>query len=213
MYVDPDGEWFFSALLSCFGPLGTMVGAAIDGGMTSAAINAGVQLATTGQINWQNVGNSFASGALSGGLSNMIGQTGTMLGMGNDLAFKTVTHGISGGIQSAASGGNFWSGVAGGVAGNIGGSMMANDLVGRIGVGGLAGGVGAWAAGGDFAQGFQAGAYNGAFNWALDEGAGQLLPRPVLKRPLASGTRTKQLIWLLKPKKVNRRQTKSGQRV
>jgi hypothetical protein len=167
--IYPDGEWFFTAILSAFGPLGTLAGAALDGGMMSAAINAGVQLATTGQVNWTSVGNSFTSGALSAGLSFGVGEMGSALGMGKDLAFTTIAHGISGGIQSAAFGGNFWSGVAGGVAGNLGGSVMGNDLVGRLGVGALAGGAASWAAGGDFWQGAQAGAYNGAFNYGMHE--------------------------------------------
>jgi len=177
MYVDPNGEWFFTAILSAFGPLGTLAGAALDGGMMSAAINVGAQLVMTGQVNWSSVGNSFASGALSAGLSFGVGEMGAALGMGKDLAFTTIAHGISGGIQSAAFGGDFWSGVAGGVAGNLGGSVMGNDLVGRLGVGALAGGAASWAAGGDFWQGAQAGAYNGAFNHFLHKGINSLVTR------------------------------------
>ena len=172
--VDPDGE-FFAELFTAFCPgLGTLLGAALDGGLLSAAINGGVQLATTGKIDGQQMLNSFASGALSGGLANGIGQLGTSLGLGNDLVFKTVAHGLSGGIQSAASGGNFWAGVAGGAAGNIGGSFMGDDFVGRVSVGALSGGAAELAAGGSFWGGFQAGAYNAMYNHFLDDAVGAL---------------------------------------
>jgi len=169
MYVDPDGEFFteiFSALLP---GLGTIIGAALDAGTISAGINAGTQLAFTGKIDGQGVLNAFGSGALSGGLSAGIGELGTALNLGNDLAFKTVAHGISGGIQSAVGGGSFGAGFVGGAVGNIGGHFMGDDLVGRTAVGGLAGGAGAWAAGGDFGMGFQAGAYNAMYNYWIHD--------------------------------------------
>jgi RHS repeat-associated protein len=159
MYVDPDGEFFWALAMVMF-----------KAAATSAAINATAQLVTTGQVNWNSVGQSALSGALSGGLSFGVGEIGQAMGMGGDLAFKTMAHGVSGGIQSAAFGGDFGSGFAGGVAGNLGGHMMGDDLAGRIGAGALAGGVGSMVAGGDFWQGAQAGGYNQAFNWGMHEG-------------------------------------------
>ena len=162
MYVDPNGEWFFTAMLSCFGPLGSMLGAAIDGGMTSAAINAGVQLATTGQINWQSVGNSFTSGALSAGMSFGVGE---MMQHATTGLGKTLAHGISGGVSSMASGGNFGSGFVGGAVGNMAGEASRGvGLLENAGIAGLAGGVTSMASGGDFANGFQSGAYNVLYN-------------------------------------------------
>ncbi len=161
--INPDGEFFWALAVVMF-----------KAAVTSAAINAGVQLVTTGEINWNSVGQSALSGALSGGLSYGIGELGQALNLGENLAFKTMAHGVSGGIQSAVFGGDFGSGFAGGVAGNLGGHMMGDDLSGRIGAGALAGGVGSMVAGGNFWQGAQSGAYNQAFNWGMHEGMKRL---------------------------------------
>ncbi|MFC1753778.1 RHS repeat-associated core domain-containing protein [Thermoproteota archaeon] len=168
-FIDPNGEWFFSAALSVFGPLGTIAGAALDAGMTSAAVS-GVAAAATGGDVGEAMMNGFKSGALSGGLAAGIGELGTALQMGDNLAFKTVAHGISGGAQSAASGGDFKSGFLGGSIGNIAGAAMGDNVVQRIAVGGMAAGATTALSGGDFMQGFQSGACNQAFNWALHEG-------------------------------------------
>jgi len=160
--------------------LGTLAGAALDGGMMSAAINVGVQLATTGQINWNSVGTSFASGALSAGMSFGVGEIGDALNAmgGNDLLAKTLMHGVSGGLQSMAGGGSFGSGFVGGAMGNLSGTFGGSDLVSRTAWGALGGGAGAWASGGDFWQGAQAGAYNQIYNAGMHElkkGAGYVM--------------------------------------
>jgi len=148
--------------LSAFGPLGTLAGAALDGGMMSAAINAGVQLATTGQVNWTSVGNSFTSGALSAGLSFGVGE---MMGHATTGLGKTLAHGLSGGVSSMASGGSFGSGFVSGAVGNMASeASMGAGMLEQAGIAGLAGGITSMASGGDFAGGFQNGAYNVLYN-------------------------------------------------
>ena len=63
IYTDPDGEWFTELFSAICPGLGTLLGAALDGGCISAAVNAGAQLATTGRINGQGVLNAFGSGS------------------------------------------------------------------------------------------------------------------------------------------------------
>jgi len=89
---DPDGE-FFQFLVP------VLIGAAV-----SACINIGLQLIATGSIDWGSVGKSAAFGGLSAGLSFGIGELGL-----KGLA-KVAAHTVSGGIQSAVFGGNFFQG-------------------------------------------------------------------------------------------------------
>ena len=168
LYVDPDGEFFIIDDI-----LVAAVWAGIQAGLTSAAINAAAQYVLTGSVNWNSVGQSFVSGALSGALSNAIGGVGQALKQfgGESLIAKTMAHGVSGGLQSMANGGNFGSGFASGAIGNLAGGMGGTDLLTRTAYAGLAAGVTSWATGGDFATGFQAGATNEMYNWGMHEGA------------------------------------------
>ena len=102
IYVDPDGQFFF---------LVPFIVAAFQGAAVSAIVNAGFQLSMTGQVNWNSVGQAAIGGALGGALSfgvgEMLGHAETTLGQ---FAMKTAAHGISGGIQSWAQGGEFGAG-------------------------------------------------------------------------------------------------------
>ncbi|MGE4169618.1 MAG: RHS repeat domain-containing protein [Candidatus Margulisiibacteriota bacterium] len=154
VYVDPDGE-FFQFLIPLFV-------SALQAGATSAAINAGMQLALTGKIDGQGVLNAFGSGALSGALSFGVGE---MMGHATEGLGKTLAHGVSGGLQSMTSGGSFGSGFVGGAIGNL--AAEASNGAGMLeqaGIAGIAGGVTSMAAGGSFANGFQSGAYNVLYN-------------------------------------------------
>ena len=167
MYVDPDGQLFGIDDALIWGVLAVSAkGAAI-----SAGVNASVQLATTGRVNWDAVGSAALSGGFSAGLAFGVGELGTALnGMGGEsLLGKSVMHGISGGIQSMAGGGSFGSGFAGGAFGNLTGGLGGSDLFSRTLYGGLGGGLASWATGGSFGGGFQAGAYNQLYNWGLHE--------------------------------------------
>ncbi len=107
----------------------------------------------TGSINMGSVWNSFGSGALSGGLSYGVGHLSGLTGIAKDIG-----HGISGGLQSMANGGNFGSGFAGGFVGSVAGGMSEGQgMFERAGIAGLAAGTTSWATGGDFATGFQSG--------------------------------------------------------
>jgi RHS repeat-associated protein len=169
MYTDPDGRLFiFDDIL-----IGMAI-AAIQAGLSSAAINAAAQYVMTGSVNMQSVLNSFGSGALSGAMSFGIGG---MMGHATEGLGKTLAHGVSGGLQSMANGGNFGSGFVGGAVGNMAGEASKGmDMWGQAGVAGLASGTTSWATGGDFATGFQAGAGNMLWNkngeklvnWAKD---------------------------------------------
>ena len=78
---------------------------------------------------------------------------------------KTMAHGISGGLQSMANGGNFGSGFVGGAVGNMAGEASTGaGMLESAGIAGLASGATSWASGGDFATGFQAGANNVLYN-------------------------------------------------
>ena len=159
MYVDPDGE-FFQFLLP-------YIVAAAQGAALSAVTNIGMQLAMTGQVNWGQVGQSAVGGALGGALSFGVGEMfkhgTTDLGQ---FATKTAAHGISGGIQSWAQGGDFGSGFMAGSVGHVTGELggrIGGDVGGFIGSG-LGGGISASLAGGEFGRGFQTGAMQYMFN-------------------------------------------------
>ena len=172
IYTDPDGQ-FFTELFTAFCPgLGSILGAALDGGLISAGINATAQLAITGRIDGQGVLNAFGSGALSGGLANMIGGVGGAFKEfgGESLLTKTLAHGVSGGLQSMAGGGSFGSGFAGGAIGNLAGGLGGTDIASRTLFAGLGAGAAAWATGGDFWQGAQSGAYAQIYNFSMHEG-------------------------------------------
>ena len=158
VYIDADGEFAFLV------PLFT---AALQGGLISAGINVGMQLALTGEINWDSVGQSFCSGALSAGMSwGVGGALGHATSAGN-LFDKTLWHGASGGLQSMANGGDFWSGFGGNALSTLTGFAVdgaQGDILGSTLVSGVSGGLGSMLAGGDFGQGFQSGAMRNMFN-------------------------------------------------
>jgi len=171
LYTDPDGQFFLEIGTWLCPGLGTLIGGMLDAGAVAAGVNAGSQLLTKGKIDWQSVGNSFAQGALSAGLSYGVGELGNAIGMGKDIGFKTIAHGISGGIQSMASGGSFGSGFAGGAISNIAcfaSAGIENDMD-RMGIAGLAGGATSALTGGSFAQGFQSGAFQYMYNDKLHD--------------------------------------------
>ncbi len=113
-FVDPDGEWFFDWVLSCFGPLGTALGTILDAaiveGAKSAAINATSQLAFTGKIDMNSVGQSFISGGITAGLG---AGGGLFKAGGAGILDHMLTDGLNAGITNAAVGaglgrGNAW---------------------------------------------------------------------------------------------------------
>lgn len=161
MYTDPTGEilWFVPIL-----------------------IGAGVGILTNGIDNAIN-NRPFFQGALKagviGGLSGLasfgIGQAAsTMSGFGK-IAFQTVGHAYLGGFSSAASGGDFLSGMASGALGSLAaagtGALLNNanefwDATGTIASGSIMGGVSSEISGGKFWDGFRNGAISSGLNHA-----------------------------------------------
>ncbi|NBV42959.1 hypothetical protein EBR96_09370 [bacterium] len=166
-YVDADGE-FFTELFSAICPgLGTLLGAMLDGAAISAATNAAVQLATSGQVNWNAVGQSAMGGAIGAGVFNVVGGVSGMFGFAQGGLEKIAMHGVAGGICSSLQGVDFWSGAIGaGVSQALSPGIMGSttDPLGRIAGASLVGGVAAWATGGSFYHGALGGGFGMAFN-------------------------------------------------
>lgn len=157
VFSDPDGEFF-----QFITPI--LIGAGI-----SAGTNIGFQLATEGSVSWESVARSAVFGGMSAGMAYGIGEIGQATGLGGNLGFKTVAHGVYGGVQSTLAGGNFVGGFAGGAIGNVAAHYQGNTLLRRVAFGGLASGATSVIAGQDFWSGFQVGAYNQIFNWGWHE--------------------------------------------
>jgi len=172
MFADPDGEFFgLIAGLVSWAASNTVVSAAVNGALLSGGISAGVQLATTGQVNFGQVGQSMLMGGVSAGLSFGIGEA---LGHGttslSQFAAKTIAHGVSGGIQSSLFGGSFGTGFLAGSIGHGFGELGSayGDAGGTL-AAGLSAGTVASLTGGDFGQGFQTGAFQYIFNRTAGE--------------------------------------------
>lgn len=172
-YTDPNGEFFFSAIL---GPLGTLIDAACWGAVIgSATYTATVALSDGGFRNWdwKTLGKSAGFGALSGVITGVIGQAfGPVgsLGIGGEL-LRGYTHGFFQGAVSGLAGGDFWSGFASGGLGSLAGSafMMyggsfAASNIGTYAFSGLAGGAGSKLTGGRFLDGMVIGLMNAGLN-------------------------------------------------
>ena len=100
-------------------------------------------------------------------MSNGIGEALGHVTDADNIVAKTLAHGLSGGLQSMASGGNFGSGFAGNALSTMTGYAMnltAGNPLMAIGVSGLSGGAGSMLAGGSFGDGFLAGAEREMYN-------------------------------------------------
>jgi RHS repeat-associated protein len=109
VYIDPNGEFFFTAVLSALGPVGTAVGAVIDSACYGAAIaggiNAGIQavsIATGNQSdwNWDSFGASLITGAVGGACSSIMGALTTAeTALSGDIIIGATVGGVGGGID------------------------------------------------------------------------------------------------------------------
>ncbi len=169
-FIDPDGAWFVSDWMKDFGKTaGFVYGATqayMNHGSLSQIANSAMQGYAVGGVIGGVVGSYVESSILSAGMAYGVGSLGEAWNLKDNLVAMTAMHGISGGIQSSVSGGNFWSGFAGGSIANVAGTAvdgMDNNFA-KIGIAGLGGGIGSWAAGGDFGRGFLIGAGVEAFN-------------------------------------------------
>ncbi|MGI6073564.1 MAG: RHS repeat-associated core domain-containing protein [Fermentimonas sp.] len=173
VYVDEDGEFFFSLLLP---GIGTLIDAACWGAVIGGAgYTASVAFSPGGfnNWNWGQFGKAVGIGAISGvataGIGQIFGPVGSM-GIGGEVA-RAYTHGFANGMISQFSGGNFMQGVAsnglGSLAGSAfmmyGGSFAASEF-GTYVFSGLSGGIGAELFGGNFWQGATVGVMNSGLN-------------------------------------------------
>ena len=139
MFVDPDGEFVFSALIPG-------VGIFIDAALWGAVINGGIYTATTafqpgGLSNWNlgDFGKSAAVGAISGVAS-----------AGTGMLIESVMQNVYGAITGAFVEGSL-SAVSGGLSGGFGNVIMEGDWAAfgdGVKQGALSGGIqGAWGGG------------------------------------------------------------------
>ncbi|MCL2562155.1 MAG: RHS repeat-associated core domain-containing protein, partial [Rikenellaceae bacterium] len=175
MYVDPDGEFFFSLLLPGIGFFldAACWGAAIGG----VGYTASVAMSDGGFSNWnwgqfgQSVGMGAVSGAVSFGIGSGFSALGSFAGNVGTQGLQGLAHGLAQGGLSSLQGGNFMSGFASGTLGSWAASgYQATGLSkslgtgGMLGFGSLSGGLGSWATGGDFWQGAANGLMVATFN-------------------------------------------------
>ncbi len=113
MYVDPNGEWFFTALFTMVGMpwLGAALDTAAWAGTAAAGLNFGIQYWSTSgnlsKMNWGAVWNSFGSaaiGSLVGGLPSNFGKIDFGSGFWNELGSRAVQTGVGNVIQGVAQG-------------------------------------------------------------------------------------------------------------
>ena len=171
LYTDPDGEFFLSLFL---GPLGAIIDAACWGAVIGGAgYTASVAFSDGGFDNWnwndfgKSVGMGAISGAVTGGLGQMMGPIG---GFGNEIA-RAGVHGFAQGTISQLSGGDFMTGFMSAGLSSVAssafmmyGGSFANSTLGNYAFSGLAGGVGAELTGGNFWQGAAIGVMNAGLN-------------------------------------------------
>ena len=163
--VDPDGEFFFFAIL---GPVGAVIDGALWGAVIGGATYTAVTLAKGGDWTWKGFLRSTALGALSGAVTAGIGQVfGHGLGTFMNELGRAFAHGWAQGTIAFYTGnaegmmGAFATGALSSLAGSAfqkyGGDFATNKFAGA-GFSGVVGGITAEANGGDFWKGFGTGA-------------------------------------------------------
>ena len=148
MYSDPDGEFFWFAVL--IGALIGGVSAAVNGGNFGDIVKGAFLGAFSGAVTF-GIGSAFA------------GTTGILAGIA-----QAGVHGLFQGIMSAAQGGDFWKGFAAGAFGSgfahIGQGL---GLAGQTALGAIGGGIGAAITGGNIWEGAVIGGMVGLLNHGL----------------------------------------------
>lgn len=169
MFVDPDGEFIFSALIPGFGSL---IDAALWGAVLGVGTN-GVGNLVNDQPFFKGAGGAALWGGIGGaaafGIGNLFGPTGSFL----HEAGRAGAHALSGGIQSGLQGGDFWVGAASGGIGSAvssGISGLGGNEFDQILGGGLSGGIGSSLSGGNFFSGMSTGLSVGLLNHAYQSG-------------------------------------------
>lgn len=168
--IDPSGEFIFTALLP---GIGIFIDAALWGAVIGGAgYTASVAMSPGGFNNWnagqfwKSVGIGAVSGVATAGIGNAFGAVGSG-GFGGEVA-RGFAHGLSNGIISGVTGGDFKSGFLSGALGSLAGSgfgsVFGDGKLGAYAFSGLAGGVGAELSGGNFWQGAAIGVMNAGLN-------------------------------------------------
>jgi RHS repeat-associated protein len=172
-YSDPSGDFIFTALLPGIGMFidAALWGAVIGGAGYTASVafsNGGFNSWNNGQF-WKSVSIGAISGIVTAGIGSAYGAAGSN-GLGGEVA-RAYTHGLSNGIISELSGGDFMQGFASGSLGSLAGSGFlwygsdfATSTLGTYTFSGLAGGTGALLTGGDFWQGASIGIMTAGLN-------------------------------------------------
>jgi len=154
--VDPDGD----------SPI--LIGAAIG------VLSNGIGNAINGENFFKGAGKAALFGAIGGGISAGIGGVASNMAANGAskfgvAAFQFGAHSASGGLMSAAQGGNFWHGAAaGGFSSGVGSGIdaLGGGATAQWLGGGLSGGVGSSIAGGSFWDGARQGLITGGLNHA-----------------------------------------------
>ena len=172
-YVDPDGDFFFSALLP---GIGTFIDAACWGTVIGGAgYTASIAFSDGGFSNWNwgQFGKSVGFGAVSGVVTAGVGQAFRAVGSNGIMGevSRAFTHGVANGMITGIQGGDpltgFFSGGLSSLASSafmMYGGSFANSQTGNYAFSGLAGGVGSALAGGNFWEGTAIGLMNAGLN-------------------------------------------------
>jgi len=171
VYVDPNGEFFFSAFVPILGPyLDAAAWGSVIGG---AGYTASVAFSPGGLNNW-NIGDfakSLGRGAISGAVTFGIGEMYGEVGDWGKEIFRAYTHGFAQGMISEAYGDGFMTGFASaGLSSLVGSGFMkyggefAQSTEGGYAFSAVSGGVGSALTGGNFWEGAAIGTMNFGLN-------------------------------------------------
>jgi hypothetical protein len=177
VFVDPNGEFFFSAILP---GIGTIIDAAAWGAVIGGAgYTASVGFSDGGFNNWnigdfaKALGRGAISGAVTGGVGEMFGPVipaGGSMDVGREIS-RAYAHGFAQGMISKAYGGDFMTGFSSAGLSSLAGSAymgyggdFANSVTGGYAFSAVAGDAGSALAGGNFWEGAAIGTMNFGLN-------------------------------------------------
>ncbi len=138
IYTDPDGEWFFTALLTAVFPgVGTAIGTVLDGMCWGATIGAGtgaiaytVGAGISGNWSWSGFGNAIGMGAVGGAIGGgfgALGSIGALGSFGNSLGYGILNQAASNALTNTMFGNDLtWGSVAGSLVGGLAGAGLPN---------------------------------------------------------------------------------------
>ena len=156
-YTDPDGE---NPLLIAIG-VGALVG----------VLSNGIQNEINDRPFFENAGSAALMGGISGAISCGIGAIAA-----DNFFLQMMLHGVSSGIMSEVTGGNFASGFfSGALSSGVASSLQGAGAVAQILGGGVSGGFGSVIGGGSFLDGFRQGIITSGLNHVLHQGVAGIM--------------------------------------